>query len=108
MVGRLYHLGAPGRASARDELLEGFALADAGRRPVKTYSGGMRRRLDLAAALVADPPVIFLDEPTTGLDPRGRLGLWETIEAHVRRAARPCCSRPSTWTRPTAWPTASP
>ncbi|MDQ3728390.1 MAG: ATP-binding cassette domain-containing protein [Actinomycetota bacterium] len=83
MVGRLYHLGKePSRNRAR-ELLERFELDEAGDRLVKTYSGGMRRRLDLAAALVAEPPVIFLDEPTTGLDPRSRLGLWETIEAMV-------------------------
>jgi ABC-2 type transport system ATP-binding protein len=85
MVGRLYHRP---RAEARDrsrELLERFELADAADRMVKTYSGGMRRRLDLAAALVIRPPVIFLDEPTTGLDPRSRLGLWEVIER--RRAA---------------------
>jgi ABC-2 type transport system ATP-binding protein len=83
MVGRLYHMA---RASARtraDELLERFELTDAAKRPVKTYSGGMRRRLDLAAALVFRPPVLFLDEPTTGLDPRSRLGLWETIEGRV-------------------------
>jgi len=83
MVGRLY---GERRAAARrraDELLERFSLADAGERIVKTYSGGMRRRLDLAAALVADPPVLFLDEPTTGLDPRSRLELWETIELLV-------------------------
>jgi ABC-2 type transport system ATP-binding protein len=83
MVGRLYHLGAaPSRARA-DELLQRFDLVDAARRPVKTYSGGMRRRLDLAAALVARPPVLFLDEPTTGLDPRSRITMWETIEARV-------------------------
>jgi ABC-2 type transport system ATP-binding protein len=83
MVGRLY--GADRRAAkARgEELLEQFDLAEAGRRPTKTYSGGMRRRLDLAAALVAKPPVLFLDEPTTGLDPRGRLGLWDVIEGLV-------------------------
>jgi ABC-2 type transport system ATP-binding protein len=63
--------------------LEQFELTDAGSRPTKTYSGGMRRRLDLAAALVAKPPVLFLDEPTTGLDPRGRLGLWDVIETLV-------------------------
>ena len=79
MVGRLYHLGArPSRARA-DELLERFDLVDAARRPVKQYSGGMRRRLDLAGALVAQPEVLFLDEPTTGLDPRSRLGMWEVI-----------------------------
>jgi len=83
MVGRLYGMGrteARGRAA---ELLERFDLSDAAKRPASTYSGGMRRRLDLAAALVAKPPVIFLDEPTTGLDPRSRLGLWETIETLV-------------------------
>jgi ABC-2 type transport system ATP-binding protein len=83
MVGRLYHLGrAPARQRA-GELLEHFELGLAEDRLVRTYSGGMRRRLDLAAALVARPPVIFLDEPTTGLDPRSRNQLWETIEARV-------------------------
>ena len=87
MVGRLYHLGRrPSRDRAK-ELLGRFDLADAGDRPAKTYSGGMRRRLDLAAALVARPPVIFLDEPTTGLDPRSRIGLWETIEDSVASGA---------------------
>jgi ABC-2 type transport system ATP-binding protein len=83
MVGRLYHLpkGEP-RARAA-ELLERFDLAESADRLVRTYSGGMRRRLDLAAALVARPPVLFLDEPTTGLDPRSRIGLWETIEGRV-------------------------
>jgi ABC-2 type transport system ATP-binding protein len=83
MVGRLY--GSPRRAArARGrELLERFDLVEAAGRPTKTYSGGMRRRLDLAAALVAKPPVLFLDEPTTGLDPRSRLGLWEVIEGLV-------------------------
>ena len=83
MVGRLYHLGGAESRTRADELLERFDLTDAGKRMVRTYSGGMRRRLDLAAALVARPPVIFLDEPTTGLDPLSRLGLWETIEARV-------------------------
>jgi ABC-2 type transport system ATP-binding protein len=83
MVGRLY--GAPRAAAKRRgaELLERFDLTDAGGRVTSTYSGGMRRRLDLAAALVAKPTVVFLDEPTTGLDPRSRLALWETIEALV-------------------------
>jgi ABC-2 type transport system ATP-binding protein len=83
MVGQLYHLpkGEPKARAA--ELLERFDLEDAGGRLVRTYSGGMRRRLDLAAALVARPPVLFLDEPTTGLDPRSRIGLWETIEGRV-------------------------
>jgi ABC-2 type transport system ATP-binding protein len=83
MVGRLYHLGRPESKERATELLERFELDEAGDRLVKTYSGGMRRRLDLAAALVADPPVIFLDEPTTGLDPRSRVNLWETIENMV-------------------------
>jgi ABC-2 type transport system ATP-binding protein len=83
MVGRLYHLGkGPSRERAR-ELLERFSRTDAADRLAKTYSGGMRRRLDLAAALVVRPPVLFLDEPTTGLDPVSRLQLWETIEARV-------------------------
>jgi ABC-2 type transport system ATP-binding protein len=83
MVGRLYHLGrGPSRERSR-ELLERFSLTDAADRLAKTYSGGMRRRLDLAAALVARPPVLFLDEPTTGLDPISRLQLLETIEARV-------------------------
>jgi ABC-2 type transport system ATP-binding protein len=83
MVGRLY---GESRAAAKQrghELLERFELLDAANRPMKTYSGGMRRRLDLAAALVANPPVLFLDEPTTGLDPRSRLELWDTIEQLV-------------------------
>lgn len=83
MVGRLYGLG---RARSRDrarELLERFTLSDAGDRPSKTYSGGMRRRLDLAAALVAAPPVLVLDEPTTGLDVRARQGMWEVIRELV-------------------------
>ena len=85
MVGRLYHLGkGPSRTRAR-ELLERFELDEAGDRAAKTYSGGMRRRLDLAAALVARPPVLFLDEPTTGLDPRSRRALWDTIEDRVAR-----------------------
>jgi ABC-2 type transport system ATP-binding protein len=83
MIGRLYHLGARrSRARAR-ELLASFSLEDAADRPSRTYSGGMRRRLDLAGALVADPPVIFLDEPTTGLDPRGRTEMWEVIQRLV-------------------------
>jgi len=83
MVGRLYGMKrAPAKVRAA-ELLARFELTDAAKRPAKTYSGGMRRRLDLAAALVAKPPVLFLDEPTTGLDPRSRLALWETIEELV-------------------------
>ena len=84
MVGRLYHLpkGEPKRRAT--ELLKQFDLDEAANRPAKTYSGGMRRRLDLAAALVADPPVLFLDEPTTGLDPRSRFALWDTIADLVK------------------------
>jgi len=83
MVGRLYDMPRRQAKVRAGELLERFDLVDAGRRVVKTYSGGMRRRLDLAAALVARPPVLFLDEPTTGLDPRSRIDLWATIEARV-------------------------
>jgi ABC-2 type transport system ATP-binding protein len=83
MVGRLYGMPRARAKRRAQELLERFELLDAARRTTKTYSGGMRRRLDLAAALVAEPPVLFLDEPTTGLDPRSRLQLWETIEGLV-------------------------
>jgi ABC-2 type transport system ATP-binding protein len=83
MVGRLYHLGARRSRRRARELLERFDLAEAADRPLKGYSGGMRRRIDLAAALVADPPVIFLDEPSTGLDPRARADLWEVISGLV-------------------------
>jgi ABC-2 type transport system ATP-binding protein len=83
MIGQLYHLPRKEARTRANELLERFELTEAAKRPVKTYSGGMARRLDLAAALVFRPPVLFLDEPTTGLDPRSRLGLWETIEGRV-------------------------
>ncbi|MEI2702941.1 MAG: ATP-binding cassette domain-containing protein [Baekduia sp.] len=83
MVGRLYGMSRAVATARATELLERFSLSDAASRPAKTYSGGMRRRLDLAAALVAKPPVLFLDEPTTGLDPRSRIALWETIETLV-------------------------
>ncbi|HMA48090.1 MAG TPA: ATP-binding cassette domain-containing protein [Frankiaceae bacterium] len=84
MVGRLYHLPAKVARARADELLERFDLVEAGRRPVKTYSGGMRRRLDLAASLVRQPRMLFLDEPTTGLDPRSRLAMWDVIAELVR------------------------
>ncbi len=80
MVGRLYGMDRSAARRRAAELLDRFDLGDAASRVVKGYSGGMRRRLDLAAALVANPPILFLDEPTTGLDPRSRLQLWETIE----------------------------
>jgi ABC-2 type transport system ATP-binding protein len=79
MVGRLYRVDAATVRQRADALLERFELTDAADRTVKTYSGGMRRRLDLGAALMAEPPVVFLDEPTTGLDPKGRLSMWELI-----------------------------
>ena len=83
MVGRLYGMSRRKATVRGKELLAGFDLEDAAKRPVKTYSGGMRRRLDLGAALVAKPPVLFLDEPTTGLDPRSRLAMWAVIESLV-------------------------
>lgn len=87
MIGRLYHLGKRKAHARAEELLERFNLSDAANRPVKTYSGGMRRRLDLAGALIVSPPVIVLDEPTTGLDPRSRMGMWEVISERVRAGA---------------------
>ncbi|MFF9023714.1 ATP-binding cassette domain-containing protein [Streptomyces eurythermus] len=83
MVGQLYQMRAKAAKARAAELLEQFHLADAADRPAKTYSGGMRRRLDLAAALVVSPPVMFMDEPTTGLDPRNRQQLWEVIKQLV-------------------------
>ncbi|NKY97309.1 ATP-binding cassette domain-containing protein [Nocardiopsis alborubida] len=83
MFGRLYHLGARRAAARADELLERFRLADTGRKPVSAYSGGMRRRLDLAASMILSPPVLFLDEPTVGLDPRGRNEVWNAVRALV-------------------------
>ncbi len=85
MIARLYHLGRQRSKSRARELLERFDLADAADRPVKTYSGGMRRRLDLAGALVAEAPVLFLDEPTTGLDPRSRTELWSIVRELVNQ-----------------------
>jgi len=87
MFGRLYHLGKAVARARAGELLEQFDLADAAGRPVKTYSGGMRRRLDLAASLIVHPQFLFLDEPTTGLDPRGRIGMWDVIANLVREGA---------------------
>lgn len=87
MVGSLYHLPKKDIKKRTDELLERLSLSDAADRPVRTYSGGMRRRLDLGASLVARPKVVFLDEPTTGLDPRTRLELWEIIRELIRDGA---------------------
>ncbi|MBG6238789.1 ABC-2 type transport system ATP-binding protein [Mycetocola sp. CAN_C7] len=83
MVGRLYHLGAKASRARARELIELFDLSEAQNRPVKGFSGGMRRRIDLAGALVTQPQVLFLDEPTTGLDPRSRLGMWDIIRSLV-------------------------
>ncbi|MFC8532398.1 ATP-binding cassette domain-containing protein [Streptomyces sp. NPDC057249] len=83
MFGRLYHLGARRAGARADALLDRFGLADTGRKPVRDYSGGMRRRLDLAASLITDPEVLFLDEPTTGLDPRGRAEVWAAVRSLV-------------------------
>jgi ABC-2 type transport system ATP-binding protein len=84
MFGRLHHLGARTARTRAAELLDRFGLGDAGSKPVGRYSGGMRRRLDLAAALILAPAVLFLDEPTTGLDPRARLEMWEAVRALAR------------------------
>ena len=83
LFGRLYHLGGRRAAARADELLERFGIADTGRKAVSTYSGGMRRRLDLAASLIVEPEVLFLDEPTTGLDPRGRTEVWGSVRSLV-------------------------
>ncbi|MEU0237415.1 ATP-binding cassette domain-containing protein [Nocardiopsis sp. NPDC006198] len=83
MFGRLHHLGSRRAAARADELLERFRLADTGRKPVGAYSGGMRRRLDLAASMILAPPVLFLDEPTTGLDPRSRDEVWGAVRELV-------------------------
>jgi ABC-2 type transport system ATP-binding protein len=87
LIGRLYHLGAKRARARATELLERFSLTDAAGRPVSTYSGGMRRRLDLAGALVARPPVLVLDEPTTGLDPHSRNELWDVIRDLVEQGS---------------------
>ncbi|MFD7529812.1 ATP-binding cassette domain-containing protein [Streptomyces sp. NPDC059849] len=83
MFGRLYHLGARRAGARADELLARFGLADTGNKAIKQYSGGMRRRLDLAASLISQPQVLFLDEPTTGLDPRGRAEVWDAVRSLV-------------------------
>ena len=88
MIGRLYHLPRSGRPRARRRAARAAGLADAGRPAGRDFSGGMRRRLDLAASLVAAPPVLFLDEPTTGLDPQSRNELWDAA-ARAGRATAP-------------------
>jgi ABC-2 type transport system ATP-binding protein len=87
MFGRLYQLSSGEARRRAEELLERFDLGEAADRVAKTYSGGMRRRLDLAGALIGNPRILFLDEPTTGLDPRGRLGMWDVIRTQVREGA---------------------
>ena len=87
MFGKLYHLGARAARARADELLKRFGLHDTGTKAVKDYSGGMRRRLDLAASLITAPPVLFLDEPTTGLDPRGRYEVWQAVRGLVADGA---------------------
>lgn len=84
MFGRLHHLGRQTSINRANELLERFELVEAAKRPIKTYSGGMRRRLDLAASLIVQPKILFLDEPTTGLDPRGRQDMWGVIQELVK------------------------
>lgn len=84
MFSRLYHLSPSASKKRAEELLEQFSLTDAARRPIRTYSGGMRRRLDLAASLIVKPKILFLDEPTTGLDPRGRQEMWGVIDGLVK------------------------
>jgi ABC-2 type transport system ATP-binding protein len=84
MFGRLYHLSSSAAKKRAEELLEQFSLTDAAKRSIRTYSGGMRRRLDLAASLIVKPKILFLDEPTTGLDPRGRQEMWGVIQSLVR------------------------
>ena len=84
MFSRLYHLSPSAAKKRAEELLEQFSLTDAARRPIRTYSGGMRRRLDLAASLIVRPKILFLDEPTTGLDPRGRQEMWGVIDGLVK------------------------
>ena len=104
LVAQLRHLKNPGKIA--DDLLARFSLTEAGGRKASTYSGGMRRRLDIAMSLIGDPPVIFLDEPTTGLDPQGRIEVWQTVKELAGRAP-PCCSRRSTSMRRSSSPTGS-
>jgi ABC-2 type transport system ATP-binding protein len=107
LIGRLLGLKRPATKHRADELLDAFGLSDAAGRLVKNYSGGMRRRLDLAASIVVTPELMFLDEPTTGLDPRSRNQVWASSGRSSPRGPR-SCSAPSTSRRPTSWPTGSP
>jgi len=107
MFGRLYQIASPTSRARADELLEQFDLSEAGDRPAKTYSGGMRRRLDLASALIGHPRLLFLDEPTTGLDPRSRIGMWEVIRGLVRQGTTLLLTT-QYLERPMRWPTPSP
>jgi ABC-2 type transport system ATP-binding protein len=107
LQGDLYGLPPREVRKRADELLARFGLSDAARRLVRTYSGGMQRKLDVAMGLINSPEVLFLDEPTTGLDPEARAETWEGIERLAARSASPCSSRPTTWKRPTGWPPGS-
>ncbi len=108
MMGELAHLPRRAVRPRAAALLERFDLTDAADRRVATYSGGMRRRLDLAISLVADPAVLVLDEPTTGLDPASRAQLWEVVRGLAADGTTVLLTTTSTWRRPTAWPTRSP
>ncbi len=104
LMAKLRHLDHPGRIA--DEQLDHFSLTDVGGRRVATYSGGMRRRLDIAMSLIGNPPVIFLDEPTTGLDPQARLEVWQSVRELADGGTR-CCSPRNTSTKPNTSPTGS-
>jgi len=106
-VGRLFHMPRKEARRRGRDLLERFDLVDAADRVVKGYSGGMRRRLDIAMSLIARPSVLFLDEPTTGLDPRGRQGVWELIAELVRGGTTTLLTT-QYLDEPTSWPTRSP
>ena len=107
IMGRLYHVGSATRRLRAEKLLERFELQDAADRPAKGYSGGMQRRLDLALSLVAHPRVVFLDEPTTGLDPRSRIAMWDVIREMVGRGTTLLLTAWSRW-RPTRGSSSSP
>ena len=108
LIGKLHHLGKRESRQRASELLEKFDLTEAAGKSLATYSGGMRRKLDLAMTLVGKPRIIFLDEPTTGLDPRSRRTMWQIIHDLVTRTASRSSSPRSTWRKPTGSPTGSP